>query len=210
MMGVILIVKSRRMEALVMGHSKAEKEQSRERILAVASERLRGEGLAGPGVAEIMRAAGLTHGGFYKHFGSRDELVAEALAKTLDTQASETSTSLAAEDDPLRAFAQRYASQEHCAHPEEGCAVAALAGEVARAEGPVRTAYTERIAGYLDAVDRLLEQSGVLAGDDDARRQEAVARYAMLVGGVVLARAVDDAAVRDEILAAVRSAAAEA
>ncbi len=210
MMVVILFVKPRRMEALAMGHSKAEKEQSRERILAVASERLRGEGLAGPGVAEIMRAAGLTHGGFYKHFGSRDELVAAALAKTLDVQAGETSAALAAEDDPLGAFAERYASLEHCAHPEEGCAVAALASEVARAEGPVRAAYTERIAGYLEAVDGLLERSGVLTGDDEARRQEAIARYAMLVGGVVLARAVDDEAVRDEILAAVRTAAAEA
>lgn len=191
-----------------MGHSKAEKEQSRARILGVASARLRGEGIAGPGVAEIMRAAGLTHGGFYKHFGSRDELVAEALASTLDEQAAATSASLAQASDPMRAFAERYASLEHCANPSEGCAVAALAGEVARADGPVREAYTERIAGYLEAVDDLLERSGVLADDDAARREEAIARYAMLVGGVVLSRAVNDDELRDEILAAVRGAAA--
>ncbi|MBO9534704.1 MAG: TetR/AcrR family transcriptional regulator [Solirubrobacteraceae bacterium] len=192
-----------------MGHSQTDKAKSRQRILGVASERLRGEGLEGPGVAEIMQAAGLTHGGFYKHFGSRDELVAESLAATFDEQAAATREALATSDDPLGAFAARYTAAEHCAHPEQGCAVAALASEVARTDGPVRATYTERIAAYIQEVDALLATAGVEAGDDGARREEAVARYAMLVGGLILARAVDDPALREELLATVGERAAQ-
>lgn len=189
-----------------MGHSKEEKARSRERILEVAAERLRGEGIDGPGVADIMRAAGLTHGGFYKHFGSRDELVAEALATALDAQSAATVAGLADVDDPMRAFAQAYTSTDHCEHPEAGCGVAAVAGEVARGGPQLRAAYTERIAGFIDGVDTFLERRG---GQEDpaTRRADAIARYAMLVGGLTLARAVDDDGLRDEILAAVRGAA---
>lgn len=189
-----------------MGHSKEEKARSRERILEVASERLRGEGIDGPGVADIMRAAGLTHGGFYKHFGSRDELVAEALSSALDAQTAATMAGLTDVDDPMGTFVASYASTEHCEHPESGCGIAAVAGEVARGGPALRAAYTERIAGFIDGVDSLLERSGALA-DPAERHAAAIARYAMLVGGITLARAVDDDALRDEILAAVRSAA---
>lgn len=189
-----------------MGHSKAEKAQSRERILAVAAERLRGEGIDGPGVAEIMRAAGLTHGGFYKHFGSRDELVREALTTAFDEQSSATAEALSSSESPLEDFVASYTSLDHCAHPEHGCAVAAVAGEVARGGPGLRAAYTERIARAMDAVDGLLERVGSEQPPAE-RRADAIARYAMLVGGVTLARAVDDDALRDEILAAVRDAA---
>lgn len=189
-----------------MGHSKEEKARSRERILEVAAERLRGEGINGPGVAEIMRAAGLTHGGFYKHFSSRDELVAEALASALDAQTAATMADLADADDPMKTFVESYASTAHCEHPETGCGIAAVAGEVARGGPELRAAYTERIAGFVDGVDGFLERSG-RHDDPAARRQAAIADYAMLVGGLTLARAVDDEALRDEILAAVRAAA---
>lgn len=192
-----------------MGHSKAEKAESRARILEVASERLRGEGLAGPGVAEMMRAAGLTHGGFYKHFGSRDELVAEALTAALDAQGAETMAGLADSADPLGDWVALYASAQHCEHPESGCAIAAVAGEVARGDDALRDVYTERISGYVGAVDGLLERSGSTL-TPEARRRAAMARYAMLVGAITLARAVNDDALRDELLAAAREAAATA
>ncbi len=191
-----------------MGHSKAEKAQSRERILAVAGERLRGEGIDGPGVAEIMRAAGLTHGGFYKHFGSRDELVREALGAAFDEQSAATRTWLAEHDGGLEAFVGRYASAEHCADPAHGCAVAAVVSEVARGDEALRGAYTERIAGAIDAVDGLLARDAPTIAPD-ARRAAAVARYAMLVGGLALARAVSDDELRAEILGAVRAAATQ-
>lgn len=189
-----------------MGHSKTEKARSRERILEVAGERLRGQGIDGPGVAEIMREAGLTHGGFYKHFGSRDELVREALTTAFDEQSVETRAAVAASDAPLETFVDRYTSAEHCAHPEHGCAVAAVATEVARGGPELRAAYTERIGRAVAYLEELLAEAHPEA-DAATQRPEAIARYAMLVGGVTLARAVDDDALRGEILAAVRHAA---
>src|SRR4051794_34385344 len=94
----------------LVGHSKEDKAASHERIVEIAAARMRESGTDGPGVAEIMRAAGLTHGGFYKHFTSRDNLVAEALAKAFAEADGATAEATKDAEDPLAAFVDWYAS----------------------------------------------------------------------------------------------------
>ena len=119
-----------------MGHSKDDKAASHERIVAVAAARVRESGTEEPGVAEIMRAAGLTHGGFYKHFASRDDLIAEAVEHAL-TESEPRFAALAGAEDPLAAFADAYVST---AHRDDRATVtlSAMVGAVmiARALGP--------------------------------------------------------------------------
>lgn len=178
-----------------MGHSREEKQRNHDRIVEIAAARIREAGVDGPGVAEIMSAAGLTHGGFYKHFGSRDDLVAEAVERALAESAAATAEVIEEADDPLAAFVDWYASRAHCDDPATGCPVVALGGDVPRADARVRGAYGEQVEHYVALLERLL-------GD----RERAVAAVSTLVGGVLLARAVDDDALSDEILAAVRAA----
>jgi len=185
--------------SVLMGHSRDGKTKHHERIVEIASARIRESGTAAPGVAEIMRAAGLTHGGFYKHFDSRHDLVAEAVDRTFadGERAIEAITDGA--DDPLGAFVDWYASAEHRDDPASGCGVVTLGADVPRGEDRVRTAYREQVERYLGHLERLL------GGDADARARATVA-LSTLVGAVLVARAIDDPALSDEILRNVREA----
>src|SRR5438093_9651452 len=107
---------------IAMGHSKDDKAASHERIVAAAAARIRESGTEEPGVAEIMRAAGLTHGGFYKHFGSREDLIAEAVERAL-TESEPRFAEMTAADDPLATFADWYVSTAHRDDPATGCGV---------------------------------------------------------------------------------------
>jgi TetR/AcrR family transcriptional repressor of nem operon len=143
-----------------------------------------------------MQAAGLTHGGFYKHFGSRDDLIAEATESALadsDRHVHELTDDAA---DPLVAFVDWYLSAQHRDEPGAGCAVAALGGDVRRGDERVRAAYRRQVGRYIENVERFL------GGGEDAR-QRAILALSALVGAVVLARAVDDEALSDEIQSAV-------
>src|SRR5436305_11900478 len=111
---------------VAMRHSKEDKAASHERIVEVAAARIRESGTQQPGVAEIMRAAGLTHGGFYKHFGSRDELIVEAVEHALNEAESQLQELMAAAEDPLAAWADALLSAERRDDPATGCAVTAL------------------------------------------------------------------------------------
>jgi TetR/AcrR family transcriptional regulator, transcriptional repressor for nem operon len=181
---------------LSMRQSREEKAKTHERIVETASRQIREQGLDGPGVAEIMQAAGLTHGGFYKHFGSRDDLIAEATENALAASDRYVHELTDDAEDPLAAFVDWYLSAEHRDGPGHGCAVAALGGDVRRGDERVRTAYREKVERYLDDVERFL------GGGEHARRR-AVLALSSLVGAVVLARAVDDEALSDEISSAV-------
>jgi TetR/AcrR family transcriptional repressor of nem operon len=179
--------------------STEEKAKTHERIVELASRRIREQGLEGPGVAEIMKAAGLTHGGFYKHFGSRDDLIAEATENAV--AASDRHVHKLTDDakDPLAAFVDWYVSAQHRDDPGAGCAVAALGGDAGRADERVRATYRAQVERYLEDVERFL------GGGDDAR-QRAIVAVSALVGAVVLSRAVDDAALSEEFLDTVREA----
>ena len=113
-------------------HSKDEKAASHERIVNAAAARIRESGTDQPGVAEIMRAAGLTHGGFYKHFDSREELIEEAVQRALTDRGPELEELLAAAEDPLAAFAEWYVSEAHRDNAGHGCGVVALGLDVSR------------------------------------------------------------------------------
>lgn len=177
-----------------MRHSKAEKAVTHSRIVAVAAKRFRERGLEGIGVADVMKEAGSTVGGFYKHFKSRDELVIEALAeafKDLDRWEQE------AEDLP--ALLRFYLGEKHCESPETGCAISALAGDVRHASTGIRTVFTQRVKHTLGySADRMK------GGDAASRRARAILSLSAGIGGLSLARAVNDRALSREILAALR------
>jgi len=183
-----------------MRRSRAEKARTHERIIETASARIRNQGIERPGVGEIMQAAGLTHGGFYKHFGSRDDLIAEAAdhafayaGRTLDRYAND-------EPDPFAAWVDWYLSEEHRDDPGAGrCPVAALVGDVGRADDDVR-------AGYSAVVERYIATLAGMLGDGVDARREATIAVSTLVGSLALARSVDDDELSHEILRNARKA----
>jgi TetR/AcrR family transcriptional repressor of nem operon len=174
-----------------MRRSKAEKALTHSKIVSVAAKRFRERGLEGIGVADVMKEAGSSVGGFYKHFVSRDELVIEALAeafKDLDRWERE------AEDLP--ALLRFYLGEQHCDRPGAGCAITALAGDVRHASSGVRTVFTERVKHSLSYTADHME-----GGDAESRRPRAILLLSAGIGGLSLARAVNDKALSREILA---------
>jgi TetR/AcrR family transcriptional regulator, transcriptional repressor for nem operon len=188
-------------------HSREEKAASHERIVDIAATRIREAGTTAPSVAEIMQAAGLTHGGFYKHFDSRDDLVAAALDRTFAESQEGAAAVLDGAEDPLAAFVDWYVSAEHRDDPGSGCSVVALGGEIARAEARLRGAYTSQVRRYLAQLEQLLGERDPDTDAGPETRREAIALLSTLVGAVLVARAVDDPALSDEIIEDVRAAA---
>jgi TetR/AcrR family transcriptional regulator, transcriptional repressor for nem operon len=186
-------------------HSQKEKAASHERIVDIAAARIREAGTTAPSVAEIMQAAGLTHGGFYKHFDSRDDLVAEALDRTFAESQEASAAVIDCADDSLAAFVDWYVSAEHRDSPATGCSVVALGGEVARADARIRAAYTGQVRRYLAQLEQLLEDRDGDAQAGTETRRDAVVMLSTLVGAVLVARAVDDPALSDEIIGEVRA-----
>jgi TetR/AcrR family transcriptional repressor of nem operon len=185
-----------------MGHSREEKAKNHQRIVEIAARRIRESGTDGPGVAEIMREAGLTHGGFYKHFDSRDDLVAEAVDAAA-RQSVEASREVTAEaEDPLAALVDWYLSTAHRDNAGAGCAVVALGADAARGDDRVRAAYRGQVERYLADLEALL-------GDDDGdaadTRRRAIAVLTSMVGALLISRAVDDEDLSEEILREVRA-----
>jgi len=171
--------------------------ENRERIVAAASQLFREKGFDGVGVDAIMAGVGLTHGGFYRHFRSKDELAAEAVSRGL-------AASAAKQDDcsSLRDFVAGYLWPAHRDDPGGGCVIAALGSDIARQGQGVRRALTAYVGEHLARLARRI------GGRRQAARQRAIATLSGLVGALVLARAVDDPALSDEILAAARAACA--
>jgi TetR/AcrR family transcriptional repressor of nem operon len=166
--------------------------QNRERILDAAAKLFRERGLDGIGVADLMKDAGLTHGGFYGHFASKEELMAQACARTLANAAQKWSAR------SLSEIADYYLSKRHVQNPGSGCALATLGGDVSRQGAAVRHAFTE---GASALVEVLTERTP--GKTRAARRKNALAIFAAMVGALVLARAVDDPELSEEILQAV-------
>ena len=183
-----------------------DKAKSHDRIVDIAAARIRESGTATPGVAEIMQAAGLTHGGFYKHFDSRDDLIAEAVERSFTQSQEGIAAVLDGADDPLKAFVDWYVSAEHRDDPATGCGVVALGADAARADDRVRAAYTEQVERYIARLQSLIAADDAERAEDPETRRRATTMLATLVGSVLVSRAVDDPALSDEIIRDVRAA----
>lgn len=177
--------------------TKAQAQENRARIVETASALFRERGYDGVGVAELMAAAGFTHGGFYKHFRSKADLMTEATACGI----SQTAASNGSVD--LTAFIERYVSREHRDARGVGCTMAALGGDAARQPEAIKATFSAGIENLLTC----LERDSTLVRDEDHRkaRVKAIAILAQAVGAVVLSRACpDDSPLADEILEACR------
>jgi TetR/AcrR family transcriptional repressor of nem operon len=182
-----------------MGHSRAEKADTHTRIVNIASRKLREDGLAGIGVADVMEEAGLTVGGFYKHFDSRDALIREALAAACG--AWQARADAADEGGPpisFKSLVDEYLSPRHRDNPGAGCPVAAVAAEVARGDARTRAQFSARLVQNINLLTGLID-----AKDTRTACHKAIAAYAAMVGAIIMARVANDEAVSREILTAV-------
>lgn len=181
-----------------MRYPESHKEETRSRIVSAAAAALRASGADGIGIADLMRAAGLTHGGFYAHFSSKEELVGEAASTALGQTLAHLRA--AAEKAPRgggrQAIAEAYLNSRHRDHPEKGCAVAALGADIARLAPETRGMLEQR----LEEMFTLLEaHCGPRGG-----RRKAIAMFSTMVGALLLSRAVRSRALSDEILETAR------
>jgi len=180
-----------------MGYSQADKSKSHERIVKAAAERFRENGVEGIGVADLMKIAGLSHGGFYRHFPSRDELVAEAVEHAL-ADGGRRVAALGRPDRPLtlKMLIEAYLSLAHRDRLATSCAVTTMAADIARSGDRARTAYSKQVESYLKL---LMELVG--GANKKTKRARAITVLATLVGAVSMARAVKEEKLSREILA---------
>jgi len=178
-----------------MRMSRAAAAESRSRIVSEAAKMLRARGVAGASVAEVMQAAGMTHGGFYKHFASKDALLAEATAAAFAEAAARFDRRAASKgvEAAVAAYVADYLSPAHVAHPERGCPLAAFGADAGRRADALSQAFAE-------GVEALIERLSRTGGS----REEAIRKLVTLLGAVVAARAVGSGSLQQEILAAAR------
>ncbi len=177
--------------------SRAEAARHREEIVQSTAKLLRERGSAGISVQDAMTAAGLTHGGFYRHFASKNELMGIAAGAAFEGMLAHLAE-LAANPEGRTELVQDYLSTRHRDDPGTGCPNAALAGDAALTEGPLREAYA-------DGLEKTLVAMADLEPDEEARRR-AVVDLATMVGAISLARAAGKSPLSEEILETVREA----
>lgn len=170
--------------------------ENRERVVEVAAEQFRAHGFDGIGVADVMKAAGLTHGGFYGNFASKDDLAAEAATRAFTETTRWMRERALASDDPFATAVSLYLSAAHRDRVDSGCAISALAQDAPRGSARLKAAFAEGIENYFKLIDQL---SG-----GDRRKSEVI--YSTMVGALTLARAVTDRAQSDHILESARAA----
>lgn len=178
------------------------REVTHDRILEVAARALRRDGYDGVGVADVMKQAGLTHGGFYAHFSSRDAMLAEAIARagreSGAAMAQRISSHQARGHSALRAVIESYLSESHLRDVEGGCAVAALGSEMRRQPEALLEPSIERVQGLINTVQRALPEDGT--------HEQAMVIASTLVGTLQLARTLGVNAQGKAMLAAARTA----
>ncbi len=183
-----------------MGHSKASKANTHARLVETAAGRFKERGVDGISLVDLMKDLKLTHGGFYKHFGSRDELVSEALELALKRSGEVMRRHLAGPDKPgLAGFIDFYLGEAHRDARAEGCAVAALAGDAPRKGAAVQAQFREHIEANLHSLCEVLNPESPRAARDTA-----VMVLSALYGALMMARAVGDSALSREVLRTVR------
>lgn len=197
-------------EARVLRITREEAEQNRTRIVDAAARLFREKGFNGVGVAELMHAAGLTHGGFYNHFASKEELEGAICDLSFDQAVGMLERTAAGATDAERKarfddYVANYLSERARDAGAARCPMVALANDAVRQGGAVRRRFAAGIARYVDALERAIAPRG---RPRDRDRGHAITTLAMLIGGLILARGVKDAdrALSDEILATLREA----
>ncbi|WP_298329046.1 TetR/AcrR family transcriptional regulator, partial [Asticcacaulis sp.] len=171
--------------------------ESREQVIETAARLLRERGFDGIGVADIMKAAGMTHGGFYRHFESKDDLAVKASERAITESKAALVDELSKNpQDPLRAIIERYVSAVHRDDPGTGCILPALAADAARRDDPaLREVFTANIREYLDQLGALLAVRPAATG---VRTPAAI--LAEMVGAVVLSRVISDETLADQLI----------
>ncbi|MDI6028695.1 helix-turn-helix domain-containing protein [Corticibacterium sp. UT-5YL-CI-8] len=171
--------------------SQEQKAQNRSRILTEAGRLFREKGFDAVSVAEVMKAAGMTHGGFYGHFQSKDDLVAQTIAHAGGSQSM---------IDDLSVWIDTYLSEPHREHPEQGCPMAALAGFMRQQAPEARASMARVLAAQIATL------TDVMPGADSAeRRRAAIGNWSAMVGALILARSIDNPALSDELLSETRA-----
>ena len=186
-----------------MRYSKEHKLETHARIVKKASVRLREKGAHGIGVADLMKEAGLTHGGFYAHFDSREALVIEAFAYAMDrsTERWRKVAEQTAPDKRLATIVESYLTPVHRDDPGHGCAVPTLGAEIARESPKTRKAFSAKLEQMIDMMaDQVLDVPRKVA------RKQAIAALTTMMGTLVLSRIAGNGEFSDEILSAGREA----
>jgi TetR/AcrR family transcriptional regulator, transcriptional repressor for nem operon len=177
------------------------KASTHRRIVRNASRQLRAKGLNGPAVTTLMKVSGLTHGGFYRHFGSRDDLVVEAIEQSLQ-ELRDTLIAAANEAEPgeeWKAMIKTYLALERCDRPEEGCPIAALAPDMSR----TRPRLKQRISSAILKLRQELLPFMPGRSDED-KSADFLAIFSSMVGAIAIARTMPDRTMRQNILNSVR------
>jgi TetR/AcrR family transcriptional repressor of nem operon len=186
---------------IVVRYLPEHKLETHRKIVKDASRRVRAEGLSGAAVASVMKDAGLTHGGFYKHFGSKDDLLLESLREGF-REIEETLAHAAEHSQPgeaWRAIVKTYLSLELCEHPERGCPLAALSPDLARADKRMKPQIVAELVNYKS---RMLP---FMPGQRTADKERAFfVIFSTMIGAVNIARILPDRAMREKVLAGTR------
>lgn len=194
--------------------TREQKRLNRERILAAAGEGFRLRGIDGMGIEGLMKSAGMTHGGFYNHFASKDDLAIEVLRQGFIDSLAALAAIRAAHPRSARAalhdMIDQYVDAEHRDHPEFGCASAALVSDAGRHGAAAQAEYRQGLDGYFDAIAAMLIEYGSESGTEISpaeAREQAVALFSQMVGALLLSRAIVDVApdLSDEVLVANRN-----
>lgn len=188
--------------------SKEQAAENREKILSTATRLFREKGFDGIGIADLMKSAGLTHGGFYGHFSSKEDLMAQACDRAVDEiLARNQASSVEGEDIGVEGYYQRfiatYLSCEHRDDPGSGCLMAALGADAARQSPVIKRAFTHSFNRLLTSLIKILPAKNEAVKSEEEKREQALATLAALVGSQVIARAVDDPELSQAVLQAV-------
>lgn len=184
-----------------MGHSRAEKAQSRERIIATAALLIREKGIDAISIGELMKMAGLTHGAFYVHFESRDALIAAALERALQDGEAASAASRRTGKQTVKSIVNSYLSRAHRDDMGTGCAVSALSADVARGGKLTRNIMMAKLDRYFDGMANASE-----AADPASAEAFALGAWSTMVGAIILSRVFAGDPKADQILAAARQA----
>ena len=177
------------------------KEHTHRRIVDSASRQFRMEGMNGPGVAKLMKASGLTHGGFYKHFSSKDDLFAEAIeASVREVGAKLTDCGQTPRGECWKQIVKKYLSIEHCEHPGMGCPVAALAPDIARTRAATKKEIRNSLEGYKKQLLKFMP-----GGTSAERENNFALLFSSMVGAMAIARTMSGREEKERLLGLVRN-----